>query len=53
MSSSAHANNENKDILIFGKGQTKGLDNTSLIAEAEYFINFLRSERKFLFKSSL
>ena len=47
MSSSVHANDKNKDILIFGKGQTKGLDNTSLIAEAEYSINFSRSERKF------
>ena len=40
MSSSMHANNKNKDILILGKGQTKGLDNTSLTAEAEYSINF-------------
>ena len=47
MSSSAHANNKNKDILILGKGQRKGLDNTSVIAEAEYSINFSRSERKF------
>ena len=47
MSSSVHANNKNKDILILGKGQAKGLDNTSLTAEAEYFINFSRSERKF------
>ena len=47
MSSSVHANNKNKDVLTFGKGKTKGLDNTSLTAEAEYFINFSRSERKF------
>ena len=49
MSSSVHANNENKYILILGKGQTKGLSNTSLTAEAEYFIRFSRSERKFCF----
>ena len=47
MSSSVHANNKNKDILILGKGQTKGLDNISLTAEAEYSINFSRSEREF------
>ena len=31
-SSSVHANNKNKDILILGKGETKGLDNTTLTA---------------------
>ena len=30
MSSSVHADNKKKDILILGKGNTKGLDNTSL-----------------------
>ena len=35
MSSSVHANNKNKDILILGKGQTQGSDNTTL-TEAEY-----------------
>ena len=44
MSSSVHANNENKYILIIGKGETKGLDNTTLTAEAEYAINFSRSK---------
>ena len=53
MSSSMHANNKNKDILVLGKGQTKGLDNTSLTAEAEYSINFSTSQKKILFKSSL
>ena len=47
MSSSVHANNKNKDILILGKIQTKGLGNTSLTAEAEYFINFSRTGIKF------
>ena len=47
MSSSLHANNKNKNILILVKGQTKGLDNTSLTAEAKYSINFSRSDRKF------
>ena len=47
MSSSVYANNKNRDILILGKGQANELDNTSLTAEAEYSINFSRSERKF------
>ena len=47
MTSSVHANKRNKDILNLGKGKTKGLDNTSLTTEAEYFINFSRSERKY------
>ena len=48
-----HANNKNKHTLILGKEQTQGLDNTALTAEAEYSINFSRSQRKFYFKSSL
>ena len=47
MSSSVHASNKNKDILILGKRETKGLDNTILIAEVEYYINFSRLRRKF------
>ena len=50
MSSSVHDNNKNKDIIILGKGQTKGSDNTSLTTEAEYSINFSKSERKFCLK---
>ena len=33
MSSSVHANNRIKDILVFGKGFTQGLDNTKIYAE--------------------
>ena len=44
MSSSVHVNNKNKDILILGKGKTKGLDNTTVTAEAKYAINFSRSQ---------
>ena len=47
MSSSVHANNKSKDILILSKGRTKELGNTSLTAEAEYSVTFSRSERKF------
>ena len=47
MSSCLHANNKSKDILILDKGRIQRLDNTSLAAEAEYFISFSRLERKF------
>ena len=40
MSSSAHVNKKNKDILILDKGQTQGLNNTTLTAEADYYKNF-------------
>ena len=36
-----------KDILIFGKGPTQRLDNTNLTEEAEYSINYSRSNMKF------
>ena len=29
-----------KNVLIFGEGPTKGLDNSTLTAEKEYAINF-------------
>ena len=40
MSSSVHINNKKKYILIFGKGSTQGLDDTTLTAGTEYAINF-------------
>ena len=39
--------NKNKDFLIIGKGPTPELDYTTLTEEAEYSINFSRSNRKF------
>ena len=45
MSSSVHIDNKKKDILILGKGTTQGLDDTSLTAEAQYSINFSRSQK--------
>ena len=33
MNSSVHADNKGKDILIFGKGPTQGLDDTTLTTE--------------------
>ena len=47
MSSSVHVDNKNKYILMLCKGTTRGLDNTTLTAEAKYFINFSRRQRKF------
>ena len=40
MSSSVHANNKNKDILILGKGQTQ--------AEAEYSILFQDKKENYI-----
>ena len=51
MSSSLHIDYNKKDILILGKGQTQVLDDTTLIAEAQYSINFSRSNRKYCLTS--
>ena len=40
MSSSAHIDNKNKDVLILGDGPTQELDDTTLRAEVKYPINF-------------
>ena len=53
MSSSTHIDNTGKDILILGKGPTQGSDNTTLTIEAKYSINFSRSQRNLLLKSTL
>ena len=47
MCSSAHIDNKGKDILSLGKRLTQRLNDTTLTAEAEYSINFTRSQRKF------
>ena len=39
MSFTAHIDNKKKDILVLGKGPTKGLEHT-LTAEEMYSINF-------------
>ena len=41
-----HIDNKNTDILILGEGPTQGLDNTTLTAEAKYWINFTQSGKK-------
>ena len=40
MGSSAHMDNENKNILILDEAPTQGLDDITLTAKAEYPINF-------------
>ena len=47
MSSSVHAENKKKDILILGEGPTKGLDDTTLTAEKMYSINFPATKTRF------
>ena len=47
MSSSVHANNRTKNILILGEGITQGLDYTTFTAEKMYSINFTVSSKKF------
>ena len=54
MSSSVHIDDNKKDILILGKGPTQAtqvLDDATLIAEAQYSINFSRSNRKYCLTS--
>ena len=47
MSSCVYIDNNKKDILILGIGPTWWLDNTTLSVEAQYSVNFSRSNRKF------
>ena len=46
MSSSAHIDNNKKDILVLGKGPTQRLEHT-LTAEKIYSINFTVTKKKF------
>ena len=48
MSSSLHVDKKEKDILIFCKGRTQGLDDAEWTAEAQYSINFSRLNRLFI-----
>ena len=47
MSSSVHANNKTKNILVLSKGFMQGLDNTTGYAEKLYSINFTKTNTKF------
>ena len=46
-SSSAHANNKRKNILIIGKVPTQGLEDATLYAEKMYYVNFTATTKKF------
>ena len=47
MSSSVHAENKEKDILIHGEGPTQELDDATLTADKTCSINFTASKAKF------
>ena len=47
MSWSVHVANKGKDILIFGKGSTQGLDERSLTAEKMYSLNFTDHSKRY------
>ena len=47
VSSSVYIDNENKDILILGKGPQRS-DDTTLTAEAIFHINFTQSDKRFV-----
>ena len=47
MSSSVHANNKTKKILVLGEGITQGLDYKILTAGKKYLINFTENKNKF------
>ena len=48
-----HIGIKKEDIFVLGKGPTQRLNDTTIIAEAIYTINFSRLHKKCLFKSSL
>ena len=48
MSSSVHANNKTKKILVLGEGFTQGLHNTRIYAEKMYSNNFANNKKFYL-----
>ena len=46
MSSSVHANNRTKNMLVLGKDFVQGLENTTIHAEKLYSINFTENNKK-------
>ena len=48
ISSSLHIDNKNKNIIIFGEGPRKGLDDATLTADAKYPINFTQPRKRFV-----
>ena len=47
MSSSAHANNKPRNILVLGKDFVQGIDNTTIYAEKMYLTNFTVANKTF------
>ena len=47
MSSSVHANNKTRNILVLGKEFIQGIDNIKIYAEKLYSINFTKTNTKF------
>ena len=48
MSSSVHANNKTKDILVLGEGLTQGLNDTTLTAEKNIQLILLKATQNFV-----
>ena len=48
MSSCVIVDNKVKDILIIGEGATQGLDDSTLITEAKYSVNFTQPTKIFV-----
>ena len=42
-----HTDYSKKDILVFGKGQTDRLDNTTITSDAKYSLNITKSKKEF------
>ena len=47
MSSSIHANNRTKSILVLCEGFIQGLEDTTLYEEKKYSINFTKTNTEF------
>ena len=47
-SSSTHADNREKYILLHVEGPKQGIDDTTITAEAKFSISVLKSRKKFL-----
>ena len=43
ISISVHIDGKNKNFLVLDEGPTRGLDNTTITAEAKYLINYTNS----------
>ena len=53
MSSSAHANNRTKNVLVLRNDFVQGLENTTIYAEKLYSVNFTENNKKILLKLAL